>query len=111
MVHVPTTTIQQPYNNHYPLQHNYNKIHKTQYPQNPQDPKRGGAGPPVPPLFATLRYGAARATGGLPKGPPPPTQDPKGGAGATPRHPAPRRGEGDRRPTQRAAPRDLLSKK
>ena len=41
----------------------------------------------MPPL-ATLRYGAARAAGGLPEGPPPPTQDPKGGAGATPRHTA-----------------------
>ena len=32
------------------------------------------------------------------------TIDPKGGAGATPRHSAPRRGEGARRPTRRAAP-------
>ena len=38
-----------------------------------------------------------------PKGRPNP-QDPKGGTGATPRHPALRRGEGDRRPTRRAAP-------
>ena len=58
---------------------------------------------PVPPL-ATLRYGAARAAGGLPEGPPQPRRTPSGGAGATPRHPAPRRGEGDRRPTRRAAP-------
>ena len=38
-----------------------------------------------------------------PKGRPNP-QDPKGGAGATPRHTALRRGEGGRRPTRRAAP-------
>ena len=44
----------------------------------------------MPPL-ATLRYGAARAAGCLPEGPPQPTQDPKGGTGATPRHPALRR--------------------
>ena len=54
------------------------KPHKTRY-KTPQDLKRAV---PVPPL-ATLRYGAARAAGGLPKGPPPPPQDPKGGAGAT----------------------------
>jgi hypothetical protein len=46
----------------------------------------------------------ARVAGGLPERPPPPTQDPKGGAGATPRHTALRRGEGDRRPTRRDAP-------
>ena len=40
-----------------------------------------------------------------PKGRPNPP-DPKGGAGATPRHPAPRRDEGARRPTRRAAPTD-----
>ena len=53
-----------------------------------------------------LRYGAAGETGGLvayPKGRPHP-QDPKGGAGATPRHTALRRGEGGRWPTRRAAP-------
>ena len=36
-----------------------------------------------------MRHGAARATGGLPDGPPQPQTnqpDPKGGAGATPRH-------------------------
>ena len=57
----------------------------------------------APPL-ATLRYGAARAAGvAYPKGRPNP-QDPKDGAGATPRHTALRRGGGDRRPTRRAAP-------
>ena len=59
----------------------------------------------MPPL-ATLHYGAAGATGGLPEGPPQPRspQDPKGGAGATSRHPAPRRDESARRPTRGAAP-------
>ena len=57
---------------------------------------------PVPPL-ATLRYGAAREAGGLPKGPPQPRRTPKGGTSATPRHPAlhVRRGEGGRWPTRR----------
>ena len=40
-----------------------------------------------------LRYGAAGETGGLPEGPPPPPgPHAKGGAGATPRHTALRRG-------------------
>ena len=57
---------------------------------------------PVPPpaTCATARRGRPEA---YPKGRPNP-QDPKGGAGATPRHTALRRGGGDRRPTRRAAP-------
>ena len=39
-----------------------------------------------------------------PKGRPNPQDPNKGGAGATPRHSAPRRGEGALRPTRRAAP-------
>ena len=58
------------------------------------------AAPVLPPAtFATARRGRPEA---YPKGRPNP-QDPKGGAGATPRHTALRRGEGGRRPTQRAA--------
>ena len=71
-------------------------------------PRRTPRAAPAPPL-AILRHGAARPAGGLPEGPPSPTQDPKGGAGATLAHAlatlrAPRRGEGDRRLTRRAAP-------
>ena len=41
--------------------------------------------PLTPPRHTSLRYGAARATGGLPEGPPQPTQEhPKGGAPAPP---------------------------
>ena len=57
---------------------------------------------PVPPpaTCATARRGRPEA---YPKGRPNP-QDPKDGAGATPRHTALRHGEGGRRPTRRAAP-------
>jgi hypothetical protein len=73
------------------------------YPKGRPHPRRTPRAAPAPPL-AILRHGAARAAGGLPERPPPPMQDPKGGAGATPRHPALRRGEGGRWPTRRAAP-------
>jgi hypothetical protein len=59
-----STTIQQPYNNHNPLQQpfqNHTKPHK-----NPQDPKDGAGATP-----RHLRYGAAGEAGGLPEGPPP----------------------------------------
>ena len=72
----------------------------------PTTQKTPSAAPAPPP--ATLRHGAAGEAGGLsPKGRPhlqDDPKDPKGGTGATPRHPAPRRDEGDRRPTRRAAP-------
>ena len=55
---------------------------------------------PPPATCATSRRGRPEA---YPKGRPHP-QDPKGGAGATPRHTALRRGEGGRWPTRRAAP-------
>jgi hypothetical protein len=117
-VEFPSTN---PYNNHTTTTHHSFKTntkphqptkpikpHKTRY-KTPQDPKRRAV--PVPPL-ATLRYGAARAAGCLPEGPPQSTQDPKGGTPraapapplATPRHTALRRGGGGRRPTRRAAP-------
>ena len=105
-----TTTVQQPYNNRTktvqkPVQQPPAKTHPPAAPniaiQNEKPWTPWAA--PAPPL-ATLRYGAAREAGGPPEGPPPPPPDPKGGAGATPRHPAPRRGEGGRRPTRRAAP-------
>ena len=50
----------------------------------------GSASTPI--VLATLRYGAARAAGGLLEGPPQPAQEPKGGAGATAPPPALRRG-------------------
>ena len=55
---------------------------------------------PPPATCATSRRWRPEA---YPKGRPHP-QDPKGGAGATPRHTALRRGEGGRWPTRRAAP-------
>ena len=58
---------------------------------------------PPPATCATARRGRPEA---YPKGRPNP-QDPKGGASATPRHTALRRGGGDRRPTRRAAPTPL----
>ena len=53
------------------------------------------------PHCAMARRGRPEA---YPKGRPNPAQDPKGGAGASSRHPAPRRDESARRPTRRAAP-------
>ena len=41
------------------------------YPKGRPNPRRTPKAAPAPPL-ATLRYGAARAAGGLPEGPPPP---------------------------------------
>ena len=68
-------------------------------PPPPPGPQRRRRRHPTPP-GAPARRGRPVA---YPKGRPHP-QDPKGGAGATPRHPALRRGEGARRPTRRAAP-------
>ena len=64
-------------------------------PKRPQGRRRRHPSPHC----ATARRGRPEA---YPKGHPNP-QDPKGGAGATPRHTALRRGGGDRRPTRRAA--------
>ena len=92
-----TTTIQQPHNNH---------TTTTQQPHNNRtttviDPKAQGRRRCHPsPHCATARRGSPEA---YPKSRPHP-QDPKGGAGTTPRHTAPRRGEGGRWPTRRAAP-------
>ena len=59
-----------------------------------------------PPATLRYAYGAAGRRGrpeAYPKGRPNP-QDPKGGAGATSRHPAPRRDESARRPTRQGRP-------
>ena len=96
-----TTTIQQPDNNHtttvqQPRLTAYNSAHEPQHDATcdaTESPRHETHPPPYRP--------PARP-------PPPPTypKDPKGGAGATPRHTAPRRGGagGGRRPTRRAAP-------
>ena len=119
------TTVQQPYTNRTqtvqkPVQQSCGRssIACTKTPPRPRPPDTPGyalrdrktkstpwtpRAAPVPPP-ATLRYGAAGEAGGLPEGPPPRPQDPKGGAGTTPRHTALRRGEGGRWPTRRAAP-------
>ena len=75
------------------------KTHKTRY-KTPRTPRAAPARGPPPRRPATHcgRYARAvrAAAGGLPKGLPPHPQDPKDGAGATPRHTALRRGEGGR---------------
>ena len=92
-----TTTIQQPHNNH-------TTTTQQSYMNNRNRPQ-GPRAAPVPPL-ATLRYGATGEAGGLPEEPPPPPRP----QGRRRHHPsphcasAPRRGEGGRWPTRRAAP-------
>ena len=95
-----TTTVQQPHKNRPKTGTTTACKNKQKRPSDTphSDTKRKPPGPQgrrrcSPP--ATLRYGAAGEAGGLPEGAKgrPHPQDPKGGAGATPRHTAPRRGE------------------
>ena len=117
-----TTTVQQPrltaYNSAHEPRHDAtcdateSPRHETHPPRpptaSPHVPKRpqGRRRRHPPPHCATARRGRGRPEAyptGRPHPQDPHPQDPKGGAGATPRHTALRRGEGGRRPTQRAA--------